>query len=61
MLVPGDAGVFYRLDRRADRLSCTNPVQTYLDLLHAGGRGSEETAQAVLLQRLRPAWGTAPQ
>jgi hypothetical protein len=60
ILIPGDAGVFYRLDRGADRLSRTNPVQTYVDLLHAGGRGAEETAQAILLQCLRPAWGAAP-
>ena len=61
MLIPADAGVFYRLDRGADRLNRTNPVQTYVDLLQAGGRGAEEAAQAVLLQCLRPAWGAAPQ
>jgi hypothetical protein len=61
ILIPGDEGVFYRLDHGPDRLSRTNPVQTYVDLLHAGGRGAEETAQAILLQRLRPAWGASPQ
>jgi len=33
-------------------------VQTYLDLMHLGGRG-EEAAQAVLEQSLLPAWKAA--
>jgi hypothetical protein len=34
-------------------MASTNPVQTYVDLLHAGGRG-EEAAEALLDQRLKP-------
>ena len=37
------------------RLSCTNPVQTYVDLFHCGGRG-EEAAEALLEQNLKRAW-----
>ncbi len=55
VLIPDDSGVFYRLDIGGNRLACTNPVQTYIDLVHAGGRG-EEAAEAVMRQRLRPAW-----
>jgi hypothetical protein len=33
-------------------------VQTYVDLAHAGGRG-EEAAEAILNQRLKPAWSAA--
>jgi hypothetical protein len=59
LLFPDDAGVFYRLERGPDRLPATNPVQTYVDLLHSGGRG-EEAAEALLEQRLRPAWKGEP-
>ncbi|MEO8660193.1 MAG: type IV toxin-antitoxin system AbiEi family antitoxin [Bryobacteraceae bacterium] len=55
ILIPNDSGVFYNLDVGRDRLPCTNPVQTYVDLVNAGGRG-EEAADAVLHQRLKPAW-----
>jgi Transcriptional regulator, AbiEi antitoxin, Type IV TA system len=55
VLIPDDSGVFYRPDISKNRLACTNAVQTYIDLAHAGGRG-EEAAEAVLLQRLKPAW-----
>ena len=58
VLVPDDLAVFYRLEANKDRLACTNPVQTYVDLIHAGGRGAE-AAEALLLQRLRPAWAAA--
>ena len=34
-----------------------NPVQTYLDLFHCGGRG-EEAAEALLEQNLKRAWKT---
>ncbi len=37
------------------RLSCTNPVQTYVDFFHCGGRG-EEAAEALLEQNLKRAW-----
>jgi hypothetical protein len=55
VLLPDDAGVFYRVDVSANRAPCTNPVQTYVDLAKAGGRG-EEAAEAILNQRLKPAW-----
>ena len=55
VLIPEDAGVFYRAEAGPKRLACTNAVQTYVDLAHAGGRG-EEAAEAVLHQRLKPAW-----
>lgn len=58
VLIPQDEGVFYLPEHTAteDRqLSCTNPVQTYVDLLKSGGRG-EEAAEALLEQRLKPEW-----
>lgn len=59
VLVPEDAGVFLSFDPDAavgDRvLGCTDPVQTYVDLAHCGGRG-EEAAAALLEQRIVPAW-----
>lgn len=58
VLIPDDAGVFYRVEAGSDRLACTNAVQTYVDLAHSGGRG-EEAAQAILDQRLKPAWSAA--
>jgi hypothetical protein len=58
VLLPDDAGVFYRMDVGANRAPSTNPVQTYVDLAKVGGRG-EDAAQAILNQRLRPAWAGA--
>ena len=58
VLIPDDAGVFYQAERNANRAACTNAVQTYVDLTHAGGRG-EEAAAAILQQRLKPAWSAA--
>jgi hypothetical protein len=58
VLIPDDRGVFYRLDASANRAPCTNAVQTYVDLVKAGGRG-EEAAEAILNQRLKPAWAGA--
>lgn len=55
VLIPHDPGVFYQLDVSKSRLACTNVVQTYVDLMHAGARG-EEAAEAILQQRLKPAW-----
>ena len=58
VLVPDDDGIFYLGDGGLigeHRLTCTNAVQTYLDLWHAGGRG-EEAANALLEQRLKPQW-----
>jgi len=55
VLIAGDEGVFYGLDEAPERLACTNAVQTYMDVAHAGGRG-EEAAEAVLRQQLRVKW-----
>jgi hypothetical protein len=58
VLIPEDDGVFYLGDSGTlgeQRLSCTNPVQTYVDLFHCGGRG-EEAAEALLEQNLKRAW-----
>lgn len=55
LLIPDDAGVFYRLEAGGNRPACTNSVQTYVDLAHSGSRG-EEAAEAILRQRLKPAW-----
>jgi hypothetical protein len=53
---PSDNGVFYHTtDKQEGNISCTNPIQTYIDLLHSGGRG-EEAAEAILEQRIKPAW-----
>ena len=57
-LIPDDDGVFYLGDGGLagdNRLTCTNAVQTYVDLYHCGGRG-EEAAEALLIQRLKPEW-----
>lgn len=55
VLIADDAGVFYMQEGASGRLSCTNPVQTYVDLCHSGGRG-QEAANALLEQNLKPAW-----
>jgi hypothetical protein len=58
VLVPEDEGVFAGMEgseKSGDRLGCTHPVQTYVDLHHAGGRGAE-AAEALLEQRIKPAW-----
>jgi hypothetical protein len=58
VLVPEDDGVFAGSDaggKPADRLGATHPVQTYVDLFHAGGRG-KEAAEALLEQRIKPDW-----
>jgi len=59
VLIPDDDGVFYPDDGAryvGERvMGCTNPVQTYVDLFHCGGRGTE-AAEALLEQRLKPKW-----
>lgn len=58
VLIPEDSGVFYLQDGGVmgqHRLSCTNPVQTYVDLFHCAGRG-KEAAEALLEQNLKRAW-----
>lgn len=61
VLVPADEGVFYGVDgpdTGQKGLGCTNPVQTYVDLWHCGGRG-QEAAEALFNQRLKPVWQSA--
>lgn len=61
VLLPADNGVFYLGDggkMGSQRMACTNAVQTYVDLWHSGGRG-QEAAEALLDQRLKPAWKLA--
>jgi hypothetical protein len=60
VLIPDDSGVFYRVETGANRPPCTNAVQTYVDLARSGGRG-EEAAEAILQQRLKPAWSAGAQ
>ena len=60
VLLPDDAGVFYRAEPGSNRAASTNAVQTYVDLAHSGSRG-EEAADAILQQRLKPAWSAATQ
>lgn len=58
VLIPDDPGVFYLADAGTlgdRRIASTNPVQTYVDLSHCGGRG-EEAAEALLEQNLKPKW-----
>jgi len=58
VLIPDDDGVFYMADgglTSDHRMACTNAVQTYVDLWHAGGRG-KEAAEALLERRLKPQW-----
>jgi hypothetical protein len=58
-LIPDDDGVFYQLDGgrigEKRRMTCTNAVQTYVDLWHSGSRG-HEAAEAVLEHCLKPRW-----
>jgi hypothetical protein len=60
VLLPNDPGVFYLPESEGERLACTNPVQTYVDLWHCGGRG-QEAAAALLEQKLKPEWRTRRQ
>jgi hypothetical protein len=58
VLIPDDDGVFYMANGgyvSEHRMACTNPVQTYVDVFHCGGR-EQEAAEAVLEQRLKPEW-----
>lgn len=59
VLLPEDPGVFLSFEADSadagQTIPCTDPVQTYVDLLYCGGRG-EEGAQALLEQRILPAW-----
>lgn len=54
LIKPGDEGVFYG-QREIDDLVTVSPVQAYLDLVGAGGRG-DEAAKAILDTVIRPQW-----
>jgi hypothetical protein len=62
VLVPEDSGAFLSFEAEDHvgerKIGCTDPVQTYVDLCHLGGRG-EEAAQAILEQRILPKWKEA--
>ena len=58
VLIPEDRGVFYRLEKSERHAACTNALQTYIDLIHSGGRG-QEAADAILDHRLKPAWSAS--
>ncbi len=62
VLVPRDSGVFLSFASTAtvgeQVMDCTDPVQTWVDLMHCGGRG-EEAATAVLEQSILPSWRAA--
>ena len=60
VLISDDSGVFYLAEPGRNRLACTNAAPTYVDLAHGGGRG-EEAAEAILQQRLKPAWSATLQ
>jgi len=60
VLIPDDDGVFYGCEPpHGPGLGKTNPVQTWLDLRNAGGRGAE-AAEAIMDQRLKPEWEGVP-
>jgi hypothetical protein len=59
VLLPEDDGVFYLGESVGEgRMRATCAVQTYVDLWHSGGRG-QEAAEALMNQRLIPAWKAA--
>jgi hypothetical protein len=67
VLIPFDAGICADSEvpgldaggvASPNRVSATSPVQTYVDLWHAGGRG-RKAAEAILEQVLVPAWNEA--
>ena len=59
VLIPEDAGVFAgKQITHPAGIPCTHPIQTYIDLKQAGGRG-DEAAEALLEQRIKPAWKSA--
>lgn len=59
VLVPQDPGVFAGKQWVAhDGMPMTHPVQTYVDLIQAGGRG-QEGAEALLEQKIKPVWKAA--
>lgn len=59
VMIPEDLGVLAgERSHPLDDMPVTHPIQTYIDLKQAGGRG-EEAAEALLEQRIKPAWNSA--
>jgi hypothetical protein len=54
LLIPYDEGIFYG-GRTIDGLYIASPVQVYIDLLEAKGRG-EEAAQVILNEVIKRSW-----
>ena len=54
LIEPGDAGVFYDA-QTVEGIVLASPVQVYLDLKRAGGRG-DEAAEAILNEVIKPSW-----
>lgn len=58
VLTPQDSGVFAGKQSKSAGAPCTHPIQTYIDLKQAGGRGNE-AAEALLEQKIKPIWKKA--
>lgn len=54
LLIPYDDGVFYA-DQQKEGVSLVSPIQTYLDLQSAGGRG-REAAEVLFQKEIAPKW-----
>lgn len=55
MLVPFDEGVYYAA-REVDGIRIVSPVQAYLDLRRISLGRSEEAAEALIKEVIRPSW-----
>ncbi len=55
LLVSADGGMLVEAEERGEKLACTHPIQTWLDVSNQAGRG-QEAAEAILEQRLKPEW-----
>lgn len=56
VMIPEDLGVLAgERSHPLDNMPATHPVQTYVDLIHTGGRG-REAADALLEQQIKPMW-----
>jgi len=54
LLAPYDEGVYYD-SRELNGIQMASPIQVYLDLMSARGRG-EEAAEELMQKVIRPAW-----
>jgi len=55
LLVAADEGMLVEAEERGEKLACTHPIQTWLDVSNQAGRG-QEAAEAIQEQRLKPEW-----